>query len=135
MHRLEPDVVPGQVVRIIEPDIHPGGTARAAGTSDFSVLLFLAGEKTDLVRLCRETRKLLMRWGLLAPVASGFSSWAAPSLGVSGSDRPPVTERRVRIARINPAAKGPRSESENRTDRKCSIAAALTRRGGPSRPA
>jgi hypothetical protein len=48
--RLEADVVPGQVVGIIEPDIHPGGPIRVAGPHEFTVF-FPAGEKSYLLRL------------------------------------------------------------------------------------
>jgi hypothetical protein len=44
-------VVSGQVVGIIEPNIHPSGPIRAAGPHEYAVLSFLAVEKTDLVRL------------------------------------------------------------------------------------
>jgi hypothetical protein len=50
-HRREPDVVRGQVVPIIESDVHPRAPVRATRKSKFGILFFLAGEKLDLVRL------------------------------------------------------------------------------------
>ena len=59
-------MVPGQVVGIIEADVHPGGPIGAAVTGEVDALFFLPGEKPDLVRLLYSCQDGLFQSGFRA---------------------------------------------------------------------
>jgi len=72
----------GQVLRDVEPYIHPGRSARAARTSKFTDLLFLTRQKTNLVGLSRQFQKRLSQCAFRAKdLAAGRAVKAADGGG------------------------------------------------------
>lgn len=57
--RFEPDLVLGQVLRVIQLNIHPVGSARATRTNELAQFALLAGQESDLVSLSGQLQKRL----------------------------------------------------------------------------